>query len=540
MGKWQNLTAKQKAQVIKFAIQNGVSDIKTIRDTYNLYSNGGQEEILNKVNSSNANFVQRLKDPNRKNIPDWESPTDRISTHKLSVGTDENGNHYIFPEVQEINGELIDFTRPPYHRFAGEMSAEMRGDTVRVPSLDDAIKFTKTYKQYYPFSTGGPLYPFSFEKNPFLKTPVVRYDQGGELDSWEQEALSRANRVYSNYEQAVDNKIPLWRIPLQKQLKNLGLPSGLSNCTLSATQWVDPNNPIMSAATIFNSPSSGYTKINSKDAVPGNLLITKNPETGGYHTMMIEGFTDSGEPILRYSNGDHTQDALRTNITLSEYHRRDNNQGGNHTEDYYFRYNYPNEVFLPEVTVWAQKGHKKSGKEQEETQSLDTRKVDIDAWYAGNNNRKRGVNTEELKQFQDSLVANNIPLAQRLAILGTSAQETGTEGSASYGIGGMGLLGLSGQRMDSALVSHNPDTVGMQIHFLIQDLKKRHSDNWLEGGAGGPTIKTGKEGFEKFWGGNNVDTITQVLNKSYIRPAERLNAWKNRAEVAKSMLKYLK
>ena len=30
-------------------------------------------------------------------------------------------------------------------------------------------------------STGGPLYPFSFEKNPFLKTPVVRYDEGGHL-----------------------------------------------------------------------------------------------------------------------------------------------------------------------------------------------------------------------------------------------------------------------------------------------------------------------------------------------------------------------
>jgi hypothetical protein len=120
--------------------------MKTIRDTYNLYSSGGQEEILNKVNSSNTNFVQRLKDPNRKSIPDWESPTDRISTHKLSVGTDENGNHYIFPEVQEINGELIDFTKPPYHRFAGEISAEIRGDTVRVSSLEDAVKFTETYK----------------------------------------------------------------------------------------------------------------------------------------------------------------------------------------------------------------------------------------------------------------------------------------------------------------------------------------------------------------------------------------------------------
>lgn len=30
-------------------------------------------------------------------------------------------------------------------------------------------------------STGGPLYPFSFEKNPFLKTPAVRYDDGGHL-----------------------------------------------------------------------------------------------------------------------------------------------------------------------------------------------------------------------------------------------------------------------------------------------------------------------------------------------------------------------
>jgi LysM repeat protein len=29
-------------------------------------------------------------------------------------------------------------------------------------------------------STGGPLYPFSFGKNPFLKTPAVRYDEGGQ------------------------------------------------------------------------------------------------------------------------------------------------------------------------------------------------------------------------------------------------------------------------------------------------------------------------------------------------------------------------
>jgi hypothetical protein len=49
-------------------------------------------------------------------------------------------------------------------------------------------------------STGGPLYPFSFEKNPYVKTPVVRYEEGGPLNNWEQGALDRATKVYSNYE----------------------------------------------------------------------------------------------------------------------------------------------------------------------------------------------------------------------------------------------------------------------------------------------------------------------------------------------------
>lgn len=34
-------------------------------------------------------------------------------------------------------------------------------------------------------ATGGPLYPFSFQKNPFLKTPVVRYDEGGKIRDWD-------------------------------------------------------------------------------------------------------------------------------------------------------------------------------------------------------------------------------------------------------------------------------------------------------------------------------------------------------------------
>ena len=106
-------------------------------------------DLVKKVNTSDANFVQRLKDPNRKYIQDW-AYKNMIATHKLGVGTDEQGNHYIYPEIQEINGKLVDFTRPPYASWVGQVAAEERGDTVRVPSIEDGLLFTENYKKYYP------------------------------------------------------------------------------------------------------------------------------------------------------------------------------------------------------------------------------------------------------------------------------------------------------------------------------------------------------------------------------------------------------
>lgn len=131
----------------------------------NIKANGGplfpNKKTVDKVNSSNADFVNRLKDPNREYIYDWANP-DMIATHKLSVGTDEQGNTYIYPEVQNINGKLVDFTRPPYAPYAGMLSAESRGDTVRVSNIDEGVDFTEKYKMIYPkgrtFAEGGNLF----------------------------------------------------------------------------------------------------------------------------------------------------------------------------------------------------------------------------------------------------------------------------------------------------------------------------------------------------------------------------------------------
>lgn len=115
-------------------------------------------ELIQRINKkSKANFVKRLLDPNRKSIQDWVAPLN-IATHKLGWATeDTKQGAFVYPEVQEINRELIDFTYPSHRRSEGINSAIERRDTVRM-TPEQAKWFTENYKQYYPgFKDGGIL-----------------------------------------------------------------------------------------------------------------------------------------------------------------------------------------------------------------------------------------------------------------------------------------------------------------------------------------------------------------------------------------------
>ena len=110
---------------------------------------GPLSSLVKDINErSNADFVQRLLDPNRDYIQDWES--DNIATHKLGWATDDKGA-IVFPNVQRINGKLYDFTDPKNKRGKWDAldSAIQRGDTLRM-SPSQAKEFTETYKKYYP------------------------------------------------------------------------------------------------------------------------------------------------------------------------------------------------------------------------------------------------------------------------------------------------------------------------------------------------------------------------------------------------------
>ena len=107
---------------------------------------GGQIPPYNTNNKSN--MYSRMKDPNRKTIKDWK--TGKVATHKLSYATVDDKT-IVYPNIQEINGELYDFTDPKNNREKWDSlrRAIDTGDTLQFNNEADADKFVNNYKKKF-------------------------------------------------------------------------------------------------------------------------------------------------------------------------------------------------------------------------------------------------------------------------------------------------------------------------------------------------------------------------------------------------------
>ena len=162
------------------------------------------------------------------------------------------------------------------------------------------------------------------------------------------------------------------------------------------------------------------------------------------------------------------------------------------------------------------------------------RNITLDSGYT------RDFNVRDIEQVQDSLLNHpELGQAQRLAILATSLGEAGHKGFDSRGIGGNGMFGISKERMPLSNVGSGQKVGGKQIHWFLNDLQSLHPDNWNHGGEGGLPILNAKDGRDKFYSTDSVKDATIYLNKGYIRPAERENAWKDRVDTAIYLQKFL-
>ena len=174
--RWSALSMQDRADLIKLYTSFGMTNIKDIRNHYNtsgpiqlddydypadiepavvVTDYPREAEVWKQVDASTANIIQRLKEgASRQTIQDWEN-SDNIATHKMM-----SADNYAVGNVQNINGQLFDFTDPK-HKFentdrAAIESAIRRGDYVEFETPGDARYFAEHYKKHYNgFGEGG-------------------------------------------------------------------------------------------------------------------------------------------------------------------------------------------------------------------------------------------------------------------------------------------------------------------------------------------------------------------------------------------------
>lgn len=189
--RWSALSMSERADFIKKAINAGITKRKDIIDTYNTIASEDyadiepavveadyprENEVWKRADSSNADMVQRLRQgSSRSTIPDWEDSR-KVATHKMM-----SAGKYAVGNVQNINGQLFDFTDPK-HGFkdpdrAAIDSAIKRGDFIEFDTEGDARYFAEHYKKHYKdFANGGRILDGKTDSTQTLSGTPVRRD----------------------------------------------------------------------------------------------------------------------------------------------------------------------------------------------------------------------------------------------------------------------------------------------------------------------------------------------------------------------------
>jgi hypothetical protein len=115
----------------------------------------GQQKYARKYPNTNqrgynAEFWDRLTSPTILTIDDWEHKGS-VASHKLSYA-EADGKYYVYPEVQMVNGKLIDYTNPKNKGVDAFRQALSSNNYIVAPNEQIAANFTKAYKQYPAFT----------------------------------------------------------------------------------------------------------------------------------------------------------------------------------------------------------------------------------------------------------------------------------------------------------------------------------------------------------------------------------------------------
>lgn len=251
--------------------------------------------IYDRINKKNTPDFIRMRNPNRKFIKDWQNPN-YISTNKVAIGTDENGQVFLYNEVQDDGkGGLIDMTNPINKQsdFDGMNRAIERQDTVHINSIEDGIKFSKEYKLRYPGfkRMGGQV-----KKNIFVELNV-----GGK------KKLVPASSFTGERQKAL--------MGINEDIDYINTPKykGIIEETSITNPRLSPNNVYKQLTNAAGTTDA--LKIKKLNNIPNNINNKFSPAAGHFNEItlgdIIGGVTNTIGSITNYNSNRRTLNNMK-------------------------------------------------------------------------------------------------------------------------------------------------------------------------------------------------------------------------------------
>lgn len=141
----------------------------------------------------------------------------------------------------------------------------------------------------------------------------------------------------------------------------------------------------------------------------------------------------------------------------------------------------------------------------------------------------RHIDTTMLRQLDNYLIGQEMPLPQRQAIIFSSQQEGNTVDA--HGNGAYGLVGWRDDRA-TPIIGKGIDE---QAEYLYNTLMRYSPVHWSDGGKGSG-FKSGREAQQAFLDAITAEEAVRALNQGYIKPprSERLYRTKNISKIFNS------
>ena len=259
---WDKLSMQEKAQLIKLSVGNGVSSLKQIRDTYNLYSSGGNLTHKYDGNTEETSYIETTSTPTKE--------------------------QYITQQLDSIRNDALERSRNKTQDETTEVNeAKVYGSKYLINKLQK--EYDRALKSY----------------NKMIEKAYAIYKENNPIRSHRETDIEYIENYYKYSKDRLE-----W-LNSAKQILNdakSGKYNGkeLANCIANLSEFYPHGLPYGNRTFENNAKKYGFSLINTLDVQPGDLVQPNVDPYGNntpYHIMIYNGIDKKGKHSFNYSDG---------------------------------------------------------------------------------------------------------------------------------------------------------------------------------------------------------------------------------------------